>query len=490
MTVTTTSIVSDWVAANGSNKNWSYDFSLFLLTDVVLEYKNGVNGDVIEATSNLGFFPDSDFVGGYVQYPVVGAALANTYFVRVRRTVPLTQTQSFGNQGSFLPELHERAFDRLTMQIQQMNATSSLAITVPVGETPGVWNAGDEDDIVVFGADGGAKSSGKSVAELVAEATAAASGYADNAADSADDAEADRILAQAARVASEAARDSALAAFDNFDDKYLGAKTADPTLDNDGNALTDGSLYFNTTNNLMMVYDLGTTTWLAAYVNASNVLIKTNNLSDLANAATARTNLGLGTASNPQFATIELGAAADTTLSRVSAGVVAVEGANLLRHSQNLADVANAATAFGNIKQAATTSATGVVERSTVAEVKSGTDNVFPTSKDLTDASAFFALVDGATITISHNDGRNQKVTIAGNRNFAAPTNMKEGEVLNLQITQDATGSRVPTYNSAFDFGDFGTPTLSTGANNSDLLSFIAITSSKFAFTGIRRRVD
>lgn len=43
-------------------------------------------------------------------------------------------------------------------------------------------------------------------------------------------------------------------------------------------------------------------------------------------AATARTNLGLGTASNPQFATIELGAATDTTLSRASAGNLAVEG--------------------------------------------------------------------------------------------------------------------------------------------------------------------
>ena len=43
-------------------------------------------------------------------------------------------------------------------------------------------------------------------------------------------------------------------------------------------------------------------------------------------AAAARTNLGLGTGDGPQFTTIELGAASDTTLSRVSAGVVAVEG--------------------------------------------------------------------------------------------------------------------------------------------------------------------
>jgi len=42
--------------------------------------------------------------------------------------------------------------------------------------------------------------------------------------------------------------------------------------------------------------------------------------------ATARTSLGLGTGDSPQFTGIELGHATDTTLSRSSAGVLAVEG--------------------------------------------------------------------------------------------------------------------------------------------------------------------
>lgn len=46
----------------------------------------------------------------------------------------------------------------------------------------------------------------------------------------------------------------------------------------------------------------------------------------------------------------------------------------LMVKSQNLGDVSNAATAFGNIKQAATESATGVVELATSAEVVTGTD--------------------------------------------------------------------------------------------------------------------
>ena len=49
--------------------------------------------------------------------------------------------------------------------------------------------------------------------------------------------------------------------YDTFDDRFLGTKTVDPTLDNDGNALIDGAMYFNTSSNTMKVYDIDTTTW-------------------------------------------------------------------------------------------------------------------------------------------------------------------------------------------------------------------------------------
>lgn len=39
---------------------------------------------------------------------------------------------------------------------------------------------------------------------------------------------------------------AAIAALDSFDDRYLGAKAANPTLDNDGQALLVGAMYFNT----------------------------------------------------------------------------------------------------------------------------------------------------------------------------------------------------------------------------------------------------
>ena len=84
---------------------------------------------------------------------------------------------------------------------------------------------------------------------------------------------------------------SAAASFDSFDDRYLGPKSSNPSVDNDGNALLTGALYFNTASNEMRVYT--GSAWVAAYVSLGSALLSSNNLSDLNNAATALGNLGL-----------------------------------------------------------------------------------------------------------------------------------------------------------------------------------------------------
>ena len=62
---------------------------------------------------------------------------------------------------------------------------------------------------------------------------------------------------EAATSATNAAASAAAAAAsaDNFDDTYLGAKSSDPTQDNDGDALNAGDLYFNTSSNELKYYN-------------------------------------------------------------------------------------------------------------------------------------------------------------------------------------------------------------------------------------------
>ena len=54
----------------------------------------------------------------------------------------------------------------------------------------------------------------------------------------------DGVAGSATAAAASAA--AAATTYDNFDDRYLGAKSSPPTLDNDGNALITGAIYWNT----------------------------------------------------------------------------------------------------------------------------------------------------------------------------------------------------------------------------------------------------
>ena len=117
---------------------------------------------------------------------------------------------------------------------------------------------------------------------------------------------------------------NAAASYDDFDDRYLGAKSSAPTTDNDGDALVTGALYFNTTTDSMKVWS--GSAWLDAYASLSGALIATNNLSDLNNAATSRTNLGLGTAATTASTDYATAAQADQTVVLTGAGTTTVSG--------------------------------------------------------------------------------------------------------------------------------------------------------------------
>ena len=55
-------------------------------------------------------------------------------------------------------------------------------------------------------------------------------------------------------TAAAASATAAAASYDSFDDRYLGAKSSAPTLDNDGNALLTGAIYWNSVTNQMFAW--------------------------------------------------------------------------------------------------------------------------------------------------------------------------------------------------------------------------------------------
>ena len=113
----------------------------------------------------------------------------------------------------------------------------------------------DTGDSMTGNLDFGGTSKVTGLATPTASGDAVNKGYTDtlygsvsSAATSASNALADRILVQDV--------------YDNFDDRWLGDKATDPTLDNDGNALQTGASYFDSTNNILKIWN--GTEWQAA----------------------------------------------------------------------------------------------------------------------------------------------------------------------------------------------------------------------------------
>jgi hypothetical protein len=99
-----------------------------------------------------------------------------------------------------------------------------------------------------------ATTAANSVATIAGYATSSANS-ATAAATSATSAAASATAASTSAASAATSATSAAASYDQFDDRYLGSKTSDPTLDNDGNALITGALYFNSVVNAMKVYN-------------------------------------------------------------------------------------------------------------------------------------------------------------------------------------------------------------------------------------------
>lgn len=226
--------------------------------------------------------------GGNITYNP-GTPMAATHKLRIERILPLVQLLDIASQSGFNPEVLEQALDNMTMMIQQADAKASLDVAqYAVAAAASALAAGNSATAAAASAStastaAGTATTGASTATTQAgiattqasnASTSAtnASNSASSASTSATNASNSASSASTSAAAAAAALASTLAAFDSFDDRYLGAKAADPTLDNDGDPLVAGMLYFNTGSGAMKVYT--GSIWVAAYVSGTDFVTK------------------------------------------------------------------------------------------------------------------------------------------------------------------------------------------------------------------------
>lgn len=328
---------------------------------------------------------------------------------------------------------------------------------------------------------------------------------------------------------------SALTSWNNLDKRFLGSKTSDPTLDNQGGALVAGACYFNTSTNKIRAYngsawvdgvtssgfnpavpgaigattpDTGNFTTLVSYnfsvtgatipanglfLPAANTLgISSNTLERLRVDSTGNIYVGTSNANAGGSRVLECNnnssTAGTSSLYKLSTGSSNSYTLIDLRETGHTFNISTGAGVTGGFYL--TSGAGGFVFRN-------GATNAYTISSTGVGTYAKAQIVTPAALTVSANA---VAVDLSASNNFTLtlqattgqtlsnPTNAEAGQSGHIAITQNATPSTL-AFGSNWLSTDGTTPTVSTTANAVNLLSYYVVSSTQIWFTLNKRGI-
>ena len=424
MTISSTTVKNSY-AGNGTLDTFNYTFKIFANTDLQVIIRDATATETVKTlTTHYTVTGAGSASGGTIVF-TAGNIPSATETVVIRRASPQTQAIDYIANDPFPAESHEEGLDRSMMAIQQLqeeidrsiklsrtNTMTStefavgstdragkifgfddngeLVVSQELGTFKGDWSASTTyaaRDIVkdtstnnIFLCNTGHTSSGveplttntdSAKWDLLVDAASAttsatnAANSATAAATSATNAATSETNAATSETNAATSATNAANSFDSFDDRFLGTKASDPTLDNDGNALVEGAMYYNSTDNDIRFYN--GSTWDApatdaatsATASASSATASATSATNSANSATASAT----SASNA--ATSETNAGTSETNAASSASAASTSASNASTSETNAATSASTATTQASN---ASTSATNAATSATAAQ--------------------------------------------------------------------------------------------------------------------------
>ncbi len=434
MTVSTTIIKSSH-NGNGSTTTFAYNFKIFADSDLVVIIRSSTGTETTKTlTTHYTVSGAGDASGGSITF-TTGNTPASGETVVIRRNVPQTQAIDYIANDPFPAETNEEGLDRSTMIAQQISeatdrsiklsrtntmtsteftvgatdrankilafdGSGEISVTQELGTFKGNWSSGtayvardlvkDTSTNNIFivntahtatGSQPLTSNANSAKYDLIVDAgsaTTSASAAATSATNAASSATASASSATAAASSATAAASSATSAansFDDFDDRYLGAKSSEPSTDNDGDALVTGALFFDTTVGAMKVYT--GSAWQTVTVSAANQA----NINTVAGISSDVTAVA-GISSN---VTTVAGISSDVTaVAGISSDIQAVENikANITTVAGISANVTTVAGISSNVTSVASNS-------SNINTVAGSIANVNTTASNITGVNSF-----------------------------------------------------------------------------------------------------
>ena len=232
---------------NGSSKAFVFASSG---TDVPIRDESHIKVYVGAVLQTITTHYTVSFVGTTATVTFGTAPASGTKNILFIREVPFTQDTDLVNNSLLEAESLERQLDLVVNQTQQLNERIDknfrLSDTLPDSDatsthaTLNLSATSRANKAVKFDGSGNIGVSTLDIDSLQTQVTAAESAA---------------TIATTKAGLCEDHEEACEALLDSFDDRYLGVKGSDPTLDNDSQALVDGAIYYSSADDVIKVYD-------------------------------------------------------------------------------------------------------------------------------------------------------------------------------------------------------------------------------------------